>query len=238
MDPITSLAIISFAALIHTSFQLSVSMLTLMSGHAIGRQTSHRRLLGMTGSFLIGVGVMTLLLLSSLSFIVKLALPIELPIIIWAMLCGGLIGLGVAVWVFYYRRSKGTSLWIPRFIATFLSSRAKVTQSNAESFSLGITSVIVEIIFIIGPLTVAALTIINMTPLWAIAGLTVYTAVSLISLTITWFLIGSGTKLSTIQRWREENKNFLQFIGGSGLIVLGLYLYVNYVISPTIGVGM
>jgi hypothetical protein len=42
-------------------------------------------------------------------------------------------------------------------------------------------------------------------------------------------LIGGGHSLGQIQRWREANKGFLQFIAGSGLIVLGFYMYVNQV---------
>ena len=58
-----SFAIILLAALTHASFQLSVSVLTLLSGHALGRKTAHMRLLRLTGGFILGAGVMTVLLI-------------------------------------------------------------------------------------------------------------------------------------------------------------------------------
>ena len=54
MDIPTSLLIIGFAALIHATFQLSVSVLTMLSGHAIGAKRSHSKLMRMTFSFIAG----------------------------------------------------------------------------------------------------------------------------------------------------------------------------------------
>ena len=69
MDIPVSLAIVALAGLIHASFQLSVSVLTLLSGHTIGSKRSNAKLLRLTTSFVIGAGVMTVLLLSSTSFV-------------------------------------------------------------------------------------------------------------------------------------------------------------------------
>ena len=44
-------------------------------------------------------------------------------------------------------------------------------------------------------------------------------------------LIGGGHKLSRIQKWREDNKRFMQFAAGSALLVLGFYMYVNEVVA-------
>lgn len=49
---------LSWQRLLMPSFQLSVSVLTLLSGHALGRKTAHARLLRLTGGFIIGAGVM------------------------------------------------------------------------------------------------------------------------------------------------------------------------------------
>ncbi len=67
MDILSSLAIVAFAGLIHASFQLSVSMLSLMSGHAIGAKRSHAKLMRLIGGFILGAGVMTMLLLGFIS---------------------------------------------------------------------------------------------------------------------------------------------------------------------------
>lgn len=231
---ISSLAIIAFAALIHTSFQLSVSMLTLLSGHAIGSKTGHTKLIRLTGGFSLGVAVMTLLLLTLTAFILQHSFGSTIPILAWAVSCGLLLGLGVAVWIFYYRREKGTSLWLPRSLARYLSERTKATKQSAEAFSLGLTSVIAELLFIFAPIVISALVLIQLEPIMQLVGIALYTIISLLSLIIVGGLVGSGHKLSHIQKWREDNKHFLQFAAGGGLLVLGFYVYVEQVINATV----
>lgn len=228
-----SFAIIIFAALIHASFQLSVSVLTLLSSHAIGSKTRTAKLLRLTNGFTFGVAVMTMLLLSFIALILQHSFADHIPTVAWAASCGLLLGLGIAVWAFYYRREKGTSLWIPRGVAHYISSRTKATKSSAEAFGLGLSSVFGELLFIIAPMIISALVLIQMEPIWQLAGIATYTAISLLSLLIVTSLIGSGRKISRIQRWREDNKRFLQFAAGSGLLILGFYLYVDQVLPIT-----
>lgn len=228
---ISSFAIIAFAALIHASFQLSVSMLTLLSGHAIGSKTAHAKLLRLTNGFSFGVALMTTLLLSFIALVVQLSFGERAPAIAWAAGCGLLFGLGIAVWAFYYRKEQGTSLWIPRGMARYLTDRTKATKQSAEAFGLGMTSVIAELIFIIAPIIITALVLIELPAMWQLAGIMLYVFISLLSLLIVNGLIGSGHKLSYIQKWREQNKRFLQFAAGSGLLILGAYLYVDKIVA-------
>lgn len=230
---ISSLAIIALAALIHASFQLSISMLTLLSGHAIGAKTAHAKLLRLTTGFLLGVVVMTLLVLCFLAFLFQHFFGSSVPPLAWAIGCGLVFGLGVAVWAFYYRREQGTGLWLPRAVARYLSDRTKATKHSAEAFGLGLSSVVAELIFIIAPMVISALVLIHMTPHWQLVGIALYTVVSLLSLVVVHGLIGSGHKLSRIQKWREDNKRFLQFAAGGGLLVLGFYVYVDQVMATT-----
>ena len=237
MDIITSLAIVGFAALIHASFQLSVSVLTLLSGHAIGSKKSHARLVRLTTSYTTGAGVMTLLLLSFVSLAFIHWFGTEVPLLVWALVCGLVFGIGIAVWLFYYRRNaKGTELWIPRAFAKFLTERSKKTQQGAEAFSLGLTSVISELIFIIPTVAIAALVLIGIPPEWQLVGIAIYTTVSLLGLLIVWSLIGSGRSLARIQKWRTDNKRFLQFSSGGALIVLGFFVYVSKIMATVLGV--
>ena len=236
MDVITSLAVVAFAALIHASFQLSVSVLTLLRGHTIGARKSRARVLSLTASYVTGAGVMTILLLSFISLIFLHVFGVNAPLIIWAIVCGLVLGIGIAVWLFYYRKGKvGTELWIPRGFAKHLTDRSKATHHSAEAFSLGLTSVIAELLFIIPCLTIAALVIINLPSPWQLAALGIYAVISLAGLLLVWSLIGSGKSLSTIQKWRESNKRFLQFSGGSALVVLGFFVYVNQIMAVLAG---
>lgn len=232
MVPYTSLAIIALAGLIHASFQLSVSVLTLFSGHAIGAKTSHAKVVRLINSFSSGAAVMTLLLLSFVAFVAQTTFRTTTPNLAWAVACGMLMGLGVAIWAFYYRRAdNGTSLWLPRGMARYLTSRSKQTRTSAEAFGLGLSSVAAELLFIIGPVFIAALALLHLRPEWQLVGLALYTILSMTSLATVTTLVGSGHKLSAVQRWRETNKRFLQFAAGSAMIVLGFYVYVDEILS-------
>jgi hypothetical protein len=235
MDTLTSLLVIGLAALIHASFQLSVSVLTMLSGHAIGAKRSHAKLMRLMISFIAGAKVMSLLLVSLLALLFLNFFGTEAPQLMWAIACGLLVGLGAAVWLFYYRREKGTALWIPRSFARHLNDRSKASKTSAESFSLGLTSVISELLFIIGPLIIAGLVLISLPSMWQLVGIVIYTFVSTLGSWIVWVLIGSGHSLSGIQKWRERNKSFLQFVSGSGLLILGFFVYVNEVMLHIAG---
>src|SRR5680860_143115 len=166
MDIPNSLAIVSLAALIHASFQLSVSVLTLLGGHSIGAKHSQARLLRLTTSFVFGASVMTILLLSFVSLLLLNFFGDRTPQIVWAASCGLSIGVAISVWLFYYRREKGTTLWVPRALIGYLIDRTKSTKISAEAFGLGLSSVIGEILFIIAPLAMAALVLIQLPPTW------------------------------------------------------------------------
>ncbi|NTW62017.1 hypothetical protein HGB25_01225 [Candidatus Saccharibacteria bacterium] len=236
MDILDSLAIISLAALVHASFQLSVSVLTLLSGHTIGSKRSNIRLFGLMTSFILGTVLMTLLIISSTSFVLVNIFETTPPAL-WTVGCGLLLGVAIAIWLFYYRRQKGTSLWIPRSMADYLTERTRKTHHNAEAFGLGLTSVTAEILFIIAPLFISSLVLTQLPPTWQIIGVAIYTAVSSLSLIIVWMLVGSGHSLSKIQKWREYNKYFLQFVSGAGLVILGVFVYVTIVMSSSAGLN-
>lgn len=234
---LATFAVIAFAALIHASFQLSVSMLTLLSGHAIGKKTAHSRLMRLLGGFVSGAGIMTLLLAATIVLVFEPGYVSITPLT-WSVISGLLIGIGIAVWIFYYRREAGTTLWVPRGFARLLSDRTKATKSSAEAFSLGLTSVFSELLFIIAPLAIGGLAITTLPAIWRPVGILTYVLISLLSLLIVMALVGGGHKLSSLQAWREANKRFLQFAAGSGLLALGLYVYISQVVSAaSIGTG-
>lgn len=236
MDTFTAFAIITLAALLHATFQLSVSMVTLLSSHSIGSKHSGNKTLRLAASFLSGTVVATLLVVSFFAYLANSLYQAYVPLGVWAVVCGLLIGLGIAVWVFYYRRQAGTSLWIPRGMARFLTERTKATKYLAESFSLGLTSVLAELLFIVAPAAAAALSLTYLPYRLQLLGLFTYVAIASLGVAIVVILVGSGHKISVIQRWREENKRFLQFFAGSGFLVLGAYLYTN-VVAVAVMVG-
>ena len=218
-------------------------MLTLMSGHALGKKTRHMLLLRRMHSFVLGVFLMTLLLATFtvhiLTIIINQTVIIER--LVASVTTGIAVGLGLATWAFYYRRKQKTGivLWLPRGMARFLAKRSKATKSSAEAFSLGMTSVIAELIFIIGPLLAASLAIISLpSGLFQLSAIMLYVVGSLLPLLGILILVGSGYNIAQIQQWREQSKSFLQFTGGSCLFILAFYLFIDRVMGITsMGIG-
>ena len=116
-----------------------------------------------------------------------------------------MIALGVAIWVFYYRRGRDTALWIFRSFADYLTKRTKRTKNSAESFALGMASVAAETIFIIGPVIAASLAIITLPDfMMQIAGVGLYVIVSVLPLAVMMALVGAGRNIASLQQWRES----------------------------------
>lgn len=234
MDTLTAFSIIVLAALIHASFQLGVSMITLLSGHSVGKKMASKRTLRLVGAFLLGTIVMTALIISTLSYIADSLFNQKAPSILWGVLAGSMIVIGMVVWVCYYRRGAGTLLWVPRGLAHFLSDRIHATRRSAEAFSLGLTSVITEIVFIITPAIASALAIISLPKELQLVGAAVYVVVASIGMLFVAAFIGSGHSISRLQKWRETNKRFMQFAGGCALVVLAFYLYATFILTPVV----
>lgn len=232
MNALTLIAIITLAALIHASFQLGISMLTLLSGHALGARARHSKVMNLVGSFTLGAIVMTTLLLCATAYLVFAMYGTFAPPFAWSIACGIMAGVGVAVWVFYYRSNTGTALWVPRPMAAMLYSRIKATEFATEAFSLGLTGVLAEIIFIIAPLIAASYSLVQLPHYLQIVGIIIYVLIASTPLLIITALIGGGHPISRIQKWREQNKRFLQVAAGSALFILGFFIYINAVLAP------
>ncbi len=177
---------------------------------------------------------MTALLVAGAAFIISTFSRDGVDPIVWVAASGLLFGLGFAAWMFYFRRDNGTTLWIPRGMASYLEGRTKATSLSAEAFGLGLSSVLGELLFVAGPTLVGALALVQLPTNLQLAGLLVYTILSMLSLLIVNTLVGGGHKISKIQRWRETNKRFLQFSAGSAMIALGFYIYIDHVLTQAV----
>lgn len=227
---ISSLAIIVFASFVHASFQLSVSVLTLLSGHSLGKKTAHRKVLRLMNSYILGTVILSALLITSLAYFLSTVInhSASTEQFVAAIACGIMAGLGVATWAFYYRSGEGTALWLPRGFARYLTSRTKSTKNSFEAFGLGMTSVIGELLFVIGPLLASALAIVTMPGLWwQLAGILLYIVISVLPLLVVFSMVGGGHRITKIQAWREKHKRFIQFVAGGSLIILAAYILVD-----------
>lgn len=226
--------VVAFAGLLHASFQLGVALLTLLSGHSLGSSRSFRKLMKLNLAYLFGASVVTVGLFAALSYFALLGIGSNIQFA-WLGLSLLNMVIGLSVMIFYYRRGKGTGLWIPQAMAHYLTDRTKQTSHSAEAFTLGAGSVLAETPFLIGPLSVAVLYTLSLGGAdMQFLSLLIYGLIGLAPLIIIVSLVGAGHKISTIQRWREDNKLFLQYCAGSGLVILGAFVFVDKFIGGSL----
>lgn len=234
-----SLAIIAITALTQAGFQLGVGLL-IISANSISLQKGKKRntLKSTTGIF-IGYSLASWLTIIDLSLIASnfYSHQIHPEPLLWLLICGLNIGVALAVWFFYFRKGKGTMLWLPRGVAQDLTDQTTVSLSFRSNFALGMIGFFGEALFLFAPLLLGSFLISTLPHNWNLIGILLYGLLSTIFMTAIWVAINSGQHLSYLQRWREKNKGFLQFAIGTSLIILALFVFINYVLFDKIVFG-
>lgn len=217
------------ALFVHMSYQLSVSVLTYMSSHSLSRKTSAKRLLMLGSFYTLGTIVMSALILTAIVSLISLhgstgRSEAITQLTMLAVAFAPIIGL--ITLVTYYRKGPGTKLWLPRPLAEYLLIRARKAKSAAESFALGMATVVGELPFLIAPLLLVALAIVHQpTHAW-LTWSSLYSLLAAFPLLIIVMYLSSGHSIARVQRWREQNKNFLRWTSGLALVLLTGYITV------------
>lgn len=208
----------------HACYALPLSVLTMLNAHVIGRAASHSRVLNMSLGYIVGNSLASLAILASLTHLF-VVLQFQSNVINWIFIAALSILIGWLTLLFYYRKGKGTKLWLPRVIVERISRYAKRSRTVFSAFSIGILTVFIELPFVIAPFIIASSILSTLPTLEQTIGQLTYTAAVIMPLLVVTVLMGGGYKLSTIQRWRETNKKFLQSTSGISLVLLGMYIF-------------
>jgi hypothetical protein len=219
------LLIVAGAVFVHACFQLSVSVLTLLSSHTIGRRLPNSRLLNLNFWYILGsILMITLLQLGTIALLRWGLTHNATATTVVTLSLIPLIALLVAL--LYYRRGRGTQLWLPRPAAQYITDRAKRTKSSVEAFTLGMATAVTELPFAIAPLAIVAFALQGFrVDRWFTMSLG-YSLAVCAPLIFVAFYLSSGHKISSIQRWRESSKDFLRWTSAATLLLLALYIAV------------
>lgn len=230
MDILSAFVIIVLSGGIHATFQLSVSVLTLLSGQKISQNSSHRHLMKLASAMILGVFLASGMIFASIAFLLTIFNNIILngSKILWAAVIGLLVGSATSVLFFYYRSKKsGTELWLPRSLANFISKKSHKTTHAAEAFSLGVSSVLAEFIFLLPLFLAGANTASKLNYAFQFVAFVAYIFIANFPLFVIYCLISGGHPLLKIQKWRERNKRFLQVFASFGLVILAFYVFIT-----------
>lgn len=224
-NPLTIATLLVIAAFLHASFQLGVSVMTMLSGHALGQKHSHARLLKLCLSYIAGCAVVTFVLLLD-AFYVMSAIEQD-DALLWVVVAAISIAMGLVTALFYFRPKSGL-YWVPQTTLNYLYDRTRKTKSATEAFSLGIITSIVELPFVIAPLLLVAMLLRGNPSFANVGGALGYVFIACLPLLVMFVLLGSGKKISALERWRESQKRFLQVTSGIGLAAIGIYAFALF----------
>ena len=223
MEIATSFSVIVLAALTHATLQLGLGGLLLLYHASLGKHI-RKRTKSLASSYVAGVGMLVFLMLAAICFIIDRLFDQSLTEFWLSVLVAVLLSLAMVVWGFYYRLGKNTELWLPRVIAKFIDSRAKVTNSNTEAFSLGALTGFAEMPFSLVLMVVAANNVLALSFLHQLLGIALYTIIVIMPFVVLRVTIRNGQTVVDIQKWRVKNKIFFRILSGVSFAVLALFI--------------
>lgn len=212
-----------------TSLSLNLSSLTLLSGHSLSRRLAKRRLRRLILSFVLGLAVMSLLLLSSFSLFIAYS-PFGLAIInqptisklVWSqflLLLGGQILLMLSLSL-YYRQA--INPWTPPAIKQFLTQRSSQTRSLVEAFSLGMMSFLGNWLILSLPLIILAYGLLAQ---FSLGSILLFSLLNTMPCLLIYGMISYNQKISIIHRFLIQQAGFLKVITLLSLSLIGLIIY-------------
>lgn len=224
MEAYIAFSIVILSGLIAASLQLPLGTLLLLYHASLGKNV-RKKTKTLASSFISGATLMNFLLLgTSIFLIASLTDNGLLPELGFIIIFGVLVALGATAWLFYYKRKGSTELWLPRHLARYIDSRAKLTNDTSEAFSLGLLVPLSEIFFTLPLLILAADSTLRLDTTLQALSLVVFTIFCVLPLIVLRFFIRRGRNVAEVQRWRLANKNFFRFFTGAGFVILAVFI--------------
>ena len=222
--------IVVLAGLVHATLQLGVGTLLLLYHASLGKHIK-RKTRELVTNYIFGNALLTGLAVAAACFGISVAFAGEMNPAILTIVVGILVALAISVWLFYYRWGKSTELWLPKSVARFINKRAKLTESNIESFGLGMLACFAEIPFTLILIVVVANSILALPQALQFLALAIYVILSILPLAVMRIALRKGQTVVDIQKWRIKNKNFIRIVSGAGFVVLAVFLLAFKVIG-------
>jgi len=228
MSVFSSVGIIIIAMLIMASLQLVPGVFALFHHYTSGKY-SKKRTSRLSLFFILGAEVISACLFL-FSYYIAYFFFLDKPrpehsVFAWFGI-GVLIALSIASFFFYFRRGKGTQLFIARSFAKALDESAKSAKTRSDAFTLGAVSSTCEILFTLPLYIITAIEIIELSSENFTSDILtiIYILTSAIPLFITYYLFHSGRNLADIERTRVKDKTFTRLLIGFSYLIIAILI--------------
>lgn len=230
MSVFTSLCFLVLAVLILSFLQLPAGVFTLFYHYALGKN-SKKRASFLSLFFIAGVGTIFFALFLAcyfLIFILFLNQPdFDSGLLAWLLAIIFFVFSLVSL-LFYFRKSSGTELYIPRSFAKAFSENAKSVKTRSDAFALGAFSAAAEIPFTLPVLILASVEIMRFDslvfPREPLAFFTLF--LPLVPLFFLRGLFRADYTLAEVERLRVHDKTFFRLILCLSYLTIGILIIV------------
>ena len=221
--------------LIMAFLQLTPGVFLLFSHYSYGR-FSRKNASCASLFFILGAETSAVLVYLSIYFVLSALYVVPLNVVndllAW-IIAGAMIAIGVIFPFCYFRKGKGTKLFISRRLAKEFNQKTKTAKSRSDAFVLGFIASLPELIFTIPVYMIAAIEImkIGSTPiLRAILSLG-FILIKIAPLIAMHLAMDVGQNLAVIQKARAKNKQFTKYFIGTIYLLIGILVIIFGVFS-------
>lgn len=230
MSILTSIGILILSMLIMVFLQFVPGIFALFS-HQVAGKYSRVRASDLSTFFILGfetsIVILFICLFTILCFSPAIISVIDSEMFAWVM-AGIFIALTLISLGFYFSKGSGTKMFISRRLASMFHSKISTIKTRSDAFTLGLISVIPELIFTLPLFLMVAISVMRLDfSQFERAGFIIlFAIVSILPLVIFHSL--SNYNLADFIRFRFRNKTFFRFAIASfylfiaALIILGV----------------
>ena len=233
MNVLTGVGILLLSMLIIVFLQLTPAIFMIFSHYASAKY-SRQKTSNLALFFILGVEAITTLVFILIYTIVMSTAEFEMPltldsyILIWCLVViFATIGL-IFPWV-YFRKGKGTQLFIGRRLAEQITKKARDVKTQSEAFLLGFIAGVPELIFTL-PLyfvSVTAIMAIGETTIARSAMVILIVLAAVLPLFFVHISLNHGFNLANLERARTKNKTFYRMLIGILYLLIAVMLIVR-----------
>lgn len=229
MSVFTSLGILILSMLILAFLQLSPGIFSLLFHYASGKY-SRNKASDLAIFYIFGVETITATIFLIIYFIFcalasfsidfdLLTIPFCLVLIFYSAFC----------LLFYFKKSPGTKLFIPRSLAKKFDQKAKSVKNRSDSFVLGAISTVPELFITIPIYCISAIEIMKIgeTPLIRATFVILLILSSILQQIIMHFLKHFHFSLADFQKFRTKNKLFFRIFLAFLLFLLAILIFIS-----------
>lgn len=190
-----------------SSLGLNLGSATLMSGHALSQRASQRQLRHLLRSFAFGATTAMFLLVSTITML-RWQIPDWhfYPLLLILLIIQALVMLLIKI----FQSADNLNPWTLYSVRKFIQKRCIKTNSSAEAISLGVFSVLSNIILLFLPLfNLASVLELNR---FILPELVLVSLISALPFLINCLVIACKIQISQVHRFLVKNANFLQIV--------------------------